>query len=310
MNEQLVREEIFTQQPGENAAGPGGGPSLGLLLRKAREMRGLSVDDVVQSLKLSRRQIEAIEADRIDLLPGAVFQRGFVKSYARFLKLDSDEMLGLIEATAMVAGPEIRAPDNMGVATVRNGFRRIPGLVVVSIVLLLIAGGMAAWHFLGGRLLELLAVSGNPTVAHSSVSEPAPGISGVMAPDIAPPESTEISVVAPQLDSVSSSDARATEVLAVPAAVVAPVDSAKSVIDSTKRKLMFEFRGSSWIEVKDASGAVILTGVYDSGVQSVLGAAPIEIVIGNAAMVALSDNGQRVDLVPHTRAEVARLTLK
>jgi cytoskeleton protein RodZ len=68
--------------------------------------------------------------------------------------------------------------------------------------------------------------------------------------------------------------------------------------------------GESWIEVKDASGLVILTGIYHAGTQSVVGRAPFEVVIGSASVVTLRDDGRSVDLRPYTRSEVARLTLQ
>ncbi|HYL88646.1 MAG TPA: helix-turn-helix transcriptional regulator, partial [Burkholderiales bacterium] len=59
---------------------------VGGTLKAAREERGLSIAEVAQSLKFAPRQLEALEQERFDLLPGGTFVRGMVRSYARLLK--------------------------------------------------------------------------------------------------------------------------------------------------------------------------------------------------------------------------------
>ena len=120
----------------------------GALLRKAREEKGLDIDDVVQAIKFSARQIEAVEADHLEMLPGTVFVRGIVRSYSRFLKLDPEPLLALLNSEVPVVPPDVRPPDNMGTAMPKTGVHQIPLLVALSILLLIGAATMAAWHFL------------------------------------------------------------------------------------------------------------------------------------------------------------------
>jgi cytoskeleton protein RodZ len=258
-------------------------PSLGLLLRKAREARGLAVDDVVHALKFGARQIEAIEADRMDSLPGSVFVRGLIRSYARFLKLDPEPLLGLLDANTPIQAPDIRAPENMGNAGPRGGLLQIPPLVALSILLLLGAAAMIGWHFFG-------AGADNIRMSFEN-SRP-------VAKELKSDEPVKPEVVSRQANVEQPATAPLPEAPAVP---VMPTDT---------RRLSFDFHGQSWIEVKDASGLVILTGIYTSGNQSVAGRPPFEIVIGNAAVVTMVDEGHPVDLKAYTRAEVARLTLE
>ena len=73
----------------------------------ARHQQNLQVSDVVASLKLSIAQVEALEADRYDLLPTGATLRGFIRAYAKFLKIEGiDELLdhmsiGISPATPM-----------------------------------------------------------------------------------------------------------------------------------------------------------------------------------------------------------------
>lgn len=66
---------------------------IGPKLAAAREAKGLSTAEVASKLRLGVRQVEALEADAFDRLPGEVFVRGFVRNYARFLELDAEELL-------------------------------------------------------------------------------------------------------------------------------------------------------------------------------------------------------------------------
>src|SRR5579859_29818 len=72
----------------------GNGPAMGAFgdrLRREREMRGITLDEITESTKISRRHLEALERDHFDQLPGGVFNKGFVRAYARFLGIDEDQ---------------------------------------------------------------------------------------------------------------------------------------------------------------------------------------------------------------------------
>ncbi len=60
-------------------------------LRREREMRGITLDEITESTKISRRHLEALEGEHFDQLPGGVFNKGFVRAYARFLGIDEDQ---------------------------------------------------------------------------------------------------------------------------------------------------------------------------------------------------------------------------
>ena len=72
-------------------AAPESAPRLGAWLRERRETRGLDLARVERDTRISRRYIEAIELDQLELLPAPVYARGFVRGYARYLGLDEGE---------------------------------------------------------------------------------------------------------------------------------------------------------------------------------------------------------------------------
>ncbi|MFC5532524.1 helix-turn-helix domain-containing protein [Cohnella yongneupensis] len=70
---------------------------LGALLRKAREQRGYSLDDIQEFTKIRKRYLEAIETGDYKVLPGSFYVRAFVKTYAETVGLDAEEVLRLYQ---------------------------------------------------------------------------------------------------------------------------------------------------------------------------------------------------------------------
>lgn len=67
--------------------------SLGSYLRHERELRQISLEEIAQTTRIPLRMLQNIEDDQLDDLPGEVFARGFLKSYARSVGLDADDVL-------------------------------------------------------------------------------------------------------------------------------------------------------------------------------------------------------------------------
>jgi cytoskeletal protein RodZ len=68
--------------------------SLGEKLRLAREGRGITLSEVAAQTRIAARYLEAIEADNYKPLPGGVFNKGFIKAYAKYVGVDEQEALG------------------------------------------------------------------------------------------------------------------------------------------------------------------------------------------------------------------------
>jgi cytoskeletal protein RodZ len=73
--------------------------SFGERLRRERELRGVSLRDVASETKIGMRFLQAIEEDRLDLLPGGMFPRAFVRQYAASVGLDPERAVGDFEAS-------------------------------------------------------------------------------------------------------------------------------------------------------------------------------------------------------------------
>lgn len=108
---------------------------MGVLLKEARERKGLTLEDVAERTKINRRSLEAIEEGRRDRLPHPVYARGFVKNYAALLGLDADKMANVV---AIEFGPHDEPePERISYASVESQekIRRVKGVIVIAAVI-------------------------------------------------------------------------------------------------------------------------------------------------------------------------------
>ncbi|HVZ34622.1 MAG TPA: helix-turn-helix domain-containing protein, partial [Polyangiaceae bacterium] len=90
--------------------------SIGAYLRRERELRQVSLEELVQITRVPLKMLQHIESDQLDELPGDVFARGFVRSYARALGLDAGEVLAKFDRKIDLTAPpppisSIEAPE-------------------------------------------------------------------------------------------------------------------------------------------------------------------------------------------------------
>jgi len=89
---------VAAQQDGGEELEPPVDVSLGELLREARIQRALTLADVERDTRINRDYLEALEHEHYDVLPAPVYARGFLRSYARHLELDVEEVSSLLPA--------------------------------------------------------------------------------------------------------------------------------------------------------------------------------------------------------------------
>ena len=84
---------------------------FGERLRREREMRGIKLEEIAESTKIGKRNLEALEQERFDQLPGGIFNKGFVRAYAKYLGLDEEQAVNdFLAASANYDQPSALAP--------------------------------------------------------------------------------------------------------------------------------------------------------------------------------------------------------
>lgn len=261
-------------------------PGPGAMLRMAREARGTTIAEVATALKMSPRQIEAIENEDFSRLSGATFVRGFIRNYARLLKIDPVPVLGALAERAELQQVELNAPIDEGVKLPVSGNRQGKGLAGAIVLASVVLGAAFALYF---DVVHLDGILNRKNGMLPSQLE------------------TRSQIVQPQPQPVAAMQPAAVKDDPVPAA------ASPDGLPATRtgmHQLIFSFDGSSWVEVKDGAGRTIFSQMNAKGTtQMVEGRPPFHLVVGNASQVRVQYKDQPVDLRPHTRVEVARLTL-
>jgi cytoskeleton protein RodZ len=275
---------------------------IGQELAAAREARGLALADVAQQLKFAPRQLEALEQEQFAALPGATFAKGMVRSYARLLKLDPEPLL------QRVAG-HFEVPDSNRLAAryhqpvpFSDGARKSTFVYLgLSAGVLVLVGALAyEWH------QERLAAgkSKDTAVAKAAPKDkprPAPvAVQAAAAPAPLAQENTKsvIAVAVPPPPALVPEKPK----------VVAP-EKPKPVAAGPHR-LVVRTDGEAWIEIKDAADRMLVSSLNPPGSERVVrGKPPYSLVIGNASNVRILYDDKPIDLAPHTRQDVARLTV-
>jgi cytoskeleton protein RodZ len=270
--------------------------SPGRQLAAARQAQGLAPADVARELKLSVWQVEALEAGRYQQLPGPLFVRGFIRNYARLLKLEPQALVQAAAAVMPQAAQSYEAPRSKDIPFPGRAPNRWP---VYAAAALAVAGALAAYEF------------------YNEPQSPGQDSAVAPAPAVAPPRSNSVVVTLPAAVPVVTDEpvARAPS----DAGVIAPSAPATALASEPERPLArpgerqvtLEFADDSWVEIRDGRERILFSQLNRPGTQQqVTGVPPFSIVVGNARGVRMTYDAQPVDLEPHIRADVARLILQ
>jgi len=264
--------------------------TAGALIHRAREAAGLHIAALAVSLKVPVKRLEALEADRYDLLPDAVFVRALAGSVCRTLKVDSTEILRLLPSqSAPRLGHWTEGRSKLEGATIPT---RRPTLsettsrpaIVGGLVLIL---GALALVFLPP--LDFLFHKTDVTEGDMVITTPMP----VMAVEPSNP------------DQVSASPAAAA------GSVLTAAEGVQTGTPPTTGIVVFRPTAESWVEVTDTKGIVLLRRKLTSGeVAGATGALPLSVVVGRADVTKVQIRGQAFDLTPVSRDNVARFEVK
>lgn len=165
--------------------------SFGEHLKREREMRGVSLEEISAATRIGTRFLEALENEQWDRLPGGVFNRGFVRAVAHFLGLDEENLVAEY-ALATNDRPEVAVWAKAS-SSESAGMRWL--WVLALVVVAAAAGGWFAWHrHIFGRAVRVTAPVGPPTASQTFGGAPA---KAPAAAQPAPPGATSASPPAP-----------------------------------------------------------------------------------------------------------------
>ena len=333
-----------------NSGMPASEPTAGALLRQAREAAGMHIAALAVSLKVPVKKLEALEQDRFDLLPDAVFVRALASSVCRTLKLDAAPVLGLLpQSTApklTYQGSGINAPfrapgegPGPSVWTLVSKQAVLAGLLLLLGALVLIFMPAMKQDGSNGKndadtmppseavkpLPAAVAMAGSgladdakPAVPLAQAPEPFTAASSSTSglPSTPPATMAAVPLSMSALPPATGSPVPAPAGLAAPAATPAASAAASAPALAASQAapagiVTFRAKGDSWVEVIDAKGTVVLRRLLMAGeVAGASGALPMAAVVGKADVTQVQVRGQAFDLNAVARDNVARFEVK
>lgn len=261
-------------------------------LRAARETAGLGLSHVVEALKVEKHLVEAMESNRFEAFDAPVYARGFLRKYAAFLGLSTEDLLADFDTLGSRPPPPSHVPLTTAAPRVRD-WSRIRSALGIAAALLVVIGSFFWWHgrnaapaprAVTAAVQPVLPAADTPdtqapppgTASGAAVS--APAVSGTDGPAVAPPATTAAEGAAPAL-AVSGPEA-----------------------GGGARRLAFELSGDSWVEVTGADGNRQFRAMLHAGdARTLVGKGPWRVLIGKADVVRVTLDGAPLSPGPEFR---------
>jgi cytoskeleton protein RodZ len=242
--------------------------SFGERLQREREMRGITLEEIADSTKIGTRSLRALEQEDFDKLPGGIFNKGFVRAYARYLGIDEEQAVTDFLAAAGESEPQLPNPSPTEKLTAyRSGSR---GWAAALALVVLAAGGYAAWRL---NLWPLAGYTARQT-----------------APPVQPPAAT-----APPSSSAGAGTrpAEPASTVASPTAATPEPGLASGQNPAAAGQgfvLLVRAKEDSWVSIT-ADGQVVMEGkLARSQSKEVRATKSVVLKLGNAAGVEVSHN--------------------
>ncbi len=283
--------------------------SLGAQLKLAREKRGVTLEDISSSTKIGTRMLRAIEADHYDQLPGGIFNKGFVRAFARAVGVDEDKAI-----EDYLAATEPAQPDAKGDAELRQGIELRaqseaggPGDLPwgwLALALILLALAFAAWGLWTRE--ERKAQSAQQSGAASSSNLPATAAAETQTNPTAQLKQASSaatnnpnSASSPLLSSNAGSPAKPENSSSNPATLAAmnsPAGSSAtgSSADSAYFSLHVKVEKDSWLSLSSDGKNVLQGTIVAPAVKSVRARNQIVVKAGNVGALEFDFNGQKL----------------
>ena len=290
-------------------------PGFGERLRREREMRGIGLDEIADATKIGSRSLRALEEENFGQLPGGIFNKGFVRAYARYLGIDEEQAVSdylAAEASFFAGGgiapnaPNAAIPEKEA-APARSYFAPVVIVIAIAVVLL---GGWRWWARRNSSEAEASSITVKPGSAAtrpaaaaaagtaapggatSSVPAPAPADPGDTKPAGAATSGTPNGTTAPKQTATSPTADGATD--------TRPLATGEFVV-------LVKARQDSWVSVT-ADGKDVMNGTLTAAAQrSVHARDRVVLKVGNLPGLEISYNGKALE-IPATDNKVRTLT--
>ena len=319
--------------------------TTGVRLRNAREQLGLSQQAVAERLCLKVSTVRDIEEDKAPADLASTFLRGYIRSYARLVHIPEEELLPMMEKQAPVRAAKVAPMQSFSLGKRRK--KRDGWLSSITwLIVFVVVGLTGAWWWqnhkaqqeeistmadqssaeLNANNTETQSIPLNTDPAESADAQTtgtgpadvatqtppaaatAPAQTNAQNAVVSPSQANVDSVTAPAAPTAPAATAAANS---TPGAAPLPTDQAAVTNTADANALVMTFTADCWLEVTDANGKKLFSGIQRSGANlNLAGQTPYKLKIGAPSAVQIQFQGKPVDLSRFIRSnQVARLTL-
>ncbi|ENC6655921.1 cytoskeleton protein RodZ [Aeromonas hydrophila] len=309
----MTTEQPHDFQDDSQAVGPG------QLLRNAREQLGWTREQVASRIHLRLTLIAAIESDTYDKHTSHTFIRGYLRTYAKLVGIPEETILAAYDKLGLTP------PDNIDMQSFSRRSRQQANdsrLKVVTwlVILVLIALSVAWWWQSTARRSagdEALAATEMGATSNTPSATVPPAVE-VADPVVAPATSAAtatsadpvVSAAATTLPVDASSAVATTAVASSAATATQPAADTAASEPAKVPQLKMSFTADCWLDVKDAKGKTLFSGLKKANDELVLeGPEPLKFIIGAPMAVNIEYQGKSIDMSRYNNGRTARLSL-
>ncbi|OBT20958.1 transcriptional regulator [Vibrio tasmaniensis] len=289
----------------------------GTLLKNKRESLGLTQKQISDRLKLRVTLIQQIEENQFESDQVATFMRGYIRSYAKYVNLDEKVVLSALHHAGDAQHQEQEMLSFSRKTKTEKHNSRI--MILTWSIFAVIAGISSLWWWQNQQQDTL-----SQSLVNTESSEE------LVVEESLDPELTSLEVIEAEQNTATSpitenSDDLLTVVSAAEAsenveqieetqdvAEVTPVAAESETVtpEPAANELVMQFSADCWIQVKDAAGKTLSTGIKKAGqTLNLSGTAPYKVILGAPEGVSMTFASEPVDLSGYTSGKVARITL-
>ena len=253
---------------------------LGALLKAKRTEKNIAIGEVAERLKFSAKQIESLESGDYKGLPEPIFVKGFIKTYGRFLGLDTEQITPFLnevfpsQVAVTPAAPASENRDSLNFQDQKKS-KSFPKWLPLVVAAAVVVGAVYLWQ---SKSSEQTRQQEKSTLEVGDVAQPQ------LATD-------NVQVVPMKASATTAAAASA------PASASAPAAASAVAADGS---IQIKIRYRSNLIVTDADGTPLHSGIVASNsTHQFKGKAPYQVRIGYATGSEISFNGQAIDIKNH-----------
>lgn len=265
-------------------------------------MRGISLEEIVAITKIGRRLLLALEDEQFDLLPGGIFNKAYVRAYAKCVGMNEEEAVAEYLQAAHEAPPDTRviahqhASIHSNRPIQRSGFPVLP----VLILLVVVAGGIGGWKVYQDHQKDHQKPAAASDGAQGSLATPSASVPVANSSQSASPAP---SVSAPNQSAAASGSVQAvssTPKSVVPAAETAPPRPTPASVANAAAPASFEVtvrpKDTAWVSIKSDGKYVVRGIIKPPDVRTIHATGQVVFFTGNAGAVEVAFNGKNVPI--------------